>query len=56
MFRLLRYFSLASLILVLLAALALGALYRQVATENLLHLAERNNVALTVALANALRS
>ena len=57
MFRLLRYFSLASLVLVLLAALALalGVLYRQVATENLLHLAERNNVALSVALANALR-
>ena len=56
MFRLLRYFSLASLVLVLLAALALGALYRHVATDNLLQLGERNNVALSVALANALRA
>ena len=56
MFRLLRYFSLTSLALVLLAALALGSLYRQIATENLLQLGERNNVALTVALANALRA
>ena len=56
MFRLLRYFSLTSLVLVLLAALALGALYRHIATENLLQLGERNNVALSVALANALRT
>ena len=56
MFRLLRYFSLTSLALILLAALALGSLYRHIATENLLHLGERNNVALTLALANALRA
>ncbi len=56
MFRLLRYFSLTSLVLVVLAALALGALYRHVTTANLLQMGERNNVALTVALANALRA
>ncbi|MEN3297458.1 MAG: hypothetical protein V7642_6711 [Burkholderiales bacterium] len=54
MFRLLRYFSIASLITVALAAVGLGAIYRQLATRDLLELGERNNVALTQTFANSL--
>jgi diguanylate cyclase (GGDEF)-like protein len=54
MFRLLRYFSIASLITVVLAAVGLGAIYRQIATSDLLELGERNNVVLTQTFANSL--
>jgi diguanylate cyclase (GGDEF)-like protein len=54
MFRLLRYFSITSLISVVLAAVVLGAIYRQSATRQLLELGESNNVALTQTLANSL--
>ena len=56
MFQLLRYFSAISLILMVAAAVVLGALYRHIAVGNLLQLGERNNVALTGALANALHA
>jgi signal transduction histidine kinase/CheY-like chemotaxis protein len=56
MFQLLRFFSAISLILLVAAAVVLGALYRHIAVGNLLQLGERNNVALAGALANALRS
>ena len=56
MFRLLRYFSLASLASMVVAAFLLGALYRHVALGNLLEMGERGNVALARTLANALRS
>ncbi|MEO8170955.1 MAG: hypothetical protein ABI575_08855, partial [Oxalobacteraceae bacterium] len=53
MFRLLRYFSIASLVSLVLAAVVLGAVYRQIATRHLLELGESNNVALTQTLANS---
>lgn len=52
MFRLLRYFSIASLVSVAVATVILGALYRQIATRHLLELGESNNVALTQTFAN----
>jgi diguanylate cyclase (GGDEF)-like protein len=54
MFRLLHYFSIASLISVVLAAAGLGTLYRQIATKDLLELGESNNVTLTQTFANSL--
>lgn len=54
MFKLLRYFSLASLISVAISAVVLGAVYREVATRQLLGLGESNNVALTRTLVNSL--
>lgn len=56
MFTLLRYFSLTSLVLIVLMALSLGALCRHIAIANLLQMGERNNVALAGALANALQA
>ena len=56
MFRLLRYFSITSLISILAAAFFLGALYREIAVRDLRQLGERNNIALTGALANALQA
>ena len=55
MFRLLRYFSITSLISILAAAFLLGVLYREIAVRDLQQLGERNNIALTGALANALQ-
>lgn len=55
MFKLLRYFSIISLILIVVAAVVLGALYRTIAVNNLLVLGERNNVALTYALSGILQ-
>jgi hypothetical protein len=54
MFRPLRYLSVASLIAVALAAVILGALYRQIATSHLSDLGESNNVALAQIFANSI--
>src|SRR5690349_13269597 len=45
-FRLLRYFAIASLIAILLAALGLGLFFRQTALKQLIKVGEDNNVAL----------
>ena len=52
MFQLLRFFSVTSLVLLVLATIILGALYRQVATKNLLELGESNNVVLAQTFSN----
>ena len=52
MFQLLRFFSVTSLILLVVATIILGALYRQIATKNLLELGESNNIVLTQTFAN----
>jgi PAS domain S-box-containing protein len=54
MFRLLRYFSITSLISIVLASVALGVFYRQMATRNLLELGEDHNIDMTRAFANNL--
>lgn len=54
MSRLLRYFSIASLISVMLATVILSALYRNIATSQLLELGENNNVALAQIFANSI--
>ena len=56
MFKLLRYFSLASLASVVIVALLLGYFYRQSALRDLLESGERHNVALTQVLANSSRA
>lgn len=53
-FRLLRYFTLISLISIVVTSLVLGALFRHIAVENLLSSEERHNVALARLLANAI--
>ncbi len=52
MFRLLRFFSITSLVLLVLTTIILGAIYRQAATKNLIELGEINNVVLTQTFAN----
>jgi diguanylate cyclase (GGDEF)-like protein len=54
MFRLLRYFSITSFVSIVVAAVALGLLYRQFADRALIERGEANNAALTRALANSL--
>ena len=54
MFRLLRYFSLTSLVSIVAVAAALGAFYRQIAVDSLIAMGESNNKALTLAVANSL--
>jgi diguanylate cyclase (GGDEF)-like protein/PAS domain S-box-containing protein len=54
MFKLLRYFSITSLIAMLVAAVLLGAFYRHLAIKDLIRSAERNNLALTQAFSNSL--
>lgn len=54
MFKLLRYFSITSLIITAAAAAALGMFYRQQALEDLVELGESKNNALAQAFANAL--
>ena len=54
MFPLLRYFSLTSLVSVILTTLLLGLLHHQAEREQLLDIGESNHVALTQSLANAL--
>jgi diguanylate cyclase (GGDEF)-like protein len=55
MFRLLRYFSLTSLVSIVGVAAALGYLYRETAVRSLVAMGESNNKALTIVLANSLR-
>ena len=54
MFRLLRYFSLTSLVSIVAVAAALGWFYRDTALRSLIAMGESNNKALTVVLANSL--
>jgi diguanylate cyclase (GGDEF)-like protein len=54
MFRLLRYFSLTSLVSIAAAAAALGFFYREFAVRSLVAMGEANNRALTVVLANSM--
>jgi signal transduction histidine kinase len=54
-FRLLRYFSITSLVSIAVAAVLLGALYRHFAVKDVIEGGERSNVALSRALANTLR-
>ncbi|MBI2312624.1 MAG: PAS domain S-box protein [Betaproteobacteria bacterium] len=54
MFKLLRYFSLTSLVSMLIASILLGVLYRQIAIQNLLQMGEDHNVDMTQTFANAL--
>lgn len=54
MFRLLRYFSLASLISIIAVAAALAFFYRDLAVRSLVAMGESNNRALTVVLANSM--
>jgi signal transduction histidine kinase/CheY-like chemotaxis protein len=54
-FRLLRHFSSASLISIVVAAVLLGWWYRYAAVNDLLEIGQRNNVALAGVFANSLR-
>lgn len=54
MFRLLRYFSITSLIAFVAVAVILGELYHQTAVGDLVTMGENHNVALTQAFANSL--
>jgi signal transduction histidine kinase/CheY-like chemotaxis protein len=54
MFRLLRYFSLASLVAFIIVVVLLGTVYRQSAVNDLVALEGRSNVALAQAFANSL--
>ena len=54
MFALLRYFSYMSLITIVFASILLGAFYRRMVVNDLIHMGERKNVALTQAFANSL--
>ena len=56
MIKLLRYFSITSLIAIVSVAAMLGLFYRQVAVDDLVKLGESKNVALTRAFANSLWS
>ena len=56
MFKLLRFYSIASFVAILVAALAVGLFYRQVAIKGLMDLAERNNVTLARTALNSVRS
>ena len=55
-FRLLRYFSIASLVAIVLALVGLGFFFRQTAIKQLIKVGEDNNVSLSRAFANTLRS
>ena len=55
MFKLLRYFSLTSLLSIVGVAAALGYLYRETAVRSLVAMGESNNSSLTMMLANSLR-
>lgn len=53
MFKLLRYFSIVSLITVVIAAVLLAVSYRQVALRDILELGENRNVGLTQSFAKS---
>ncbi len=53
-FKLVRYFSLASLVAVGVVTVLLGMFYRRIALNDLMEMAESRNVALTLAFANSL--
>jgi signal transduction histidine kinase len=55
MFRMLRYFSIASLVSILIAAALLTVLYRQVAITDIVRLGEINNIALSQAELNSVK-
>lgn len=55
MFKLLRYYAIASLACVLIAAVLLTGLYRTVALEAVVQMAERGNLALGQAVSNSVR-
>jgi signal transduction histidine kinase len=54
MFKLLRHFSISSLIAFIIVAALLGVFYRQLVLSNLFEIAESKNVALTQAFSNSL--
>ena len=54
MFRLLRYFSLTSLVSIAVVSALLAFFYRQIALSDLMETGERHNVALTRALSNSI--
>jgi len=54
MFKLLRYFSIASLVSIVVASVLLGVLYRELAIRNLLEMGEDHNLDMTRAFANTL--
>lgn len=55
MFKLLRYFSITSLIAMVIGAALLGIFYRYIAIKELIEMGEDKNVALTKVFANSLR-
>ena len=55
MFKLLRYYAIASLVCVLFAAVLLTTLYRTVSLEAVVRIAERGNLALGQAVSNSVR-
>ncbi len=54
MFRLLRYFSIASLVSIAIASVLLGMVYREIAMRELFVMGEKHNVDITRAFANSL--
>lgn len=56
MFRFMRFFSLTSLVSILVAAVLLASLYRQVAIQELINIGERGNVLLTQSVLGAVQS
>lgn len=55
-FRIIRYFSIAGLVCVVVATIALAVHFRQVAIREIVHLGESGNVALAEAALNSVRS
>jgi signal transduction histidine kinase len=55
MFKLLRYYSVTSLVAILATAILLGWFYRQVATQGMVQQAERNNLTLARTVLNSVR-
>jgi len=55
MFKLLRFYSIASFLAVLATALLIGLFYRQIAIQGLMQLAERNNLALAQTALNSVK-
>ncbi len=55
MFRIIRYFSIASLVCILVAAVALAAFFRHIAIREIVEFGESGNVALAEAALNAVR-